>query len=131
MKKSLLFLCLTLAIGSIQLRAQDAKASLDAVSAALGAANLRSIEFSGRGFDGTFGQPYDANSPWPRFAVPAMTRPASRTGKHGSKASSRWNSPRRRSLTSLALGSRCANTTLKPFGVRWSRGQYHEAVSLG
>ena len=69
----LFLLCLTLAIGSIQLRAQDAKASLDAVSAALGAANLRSIEFSGRGFDGTFGQPYDANSPWRRFAVPAMT----------------------------------------------------------
>jgi glyoxylase-like metal-dependent hydrolase (beta-lactamase superfamily II) len=73
MKKSLLLLCLTLAAGSLQLHAQDAKASLEAVSAALGAANLRTIEFSGRGFDGTFGQPYDANSPWPRFAVPAMT----------------------------------------------------------
>lgn len=73
MKKSLLLLCLTLAAGSIQLRAQDAKAALEAVSAALGAANLRTIEFSGRGFDGVFGQPYDANSPWPRFAVPAMT----------------------------------------------------------
>ncbi|PYR71320.1 MAG: hypothetical protein DMF88_00140 [Acidobacteria bacterium] len=73
MKKYLLPLCLTVAIGSIQLRAQDAKASLDAVSAALGAANVRTIEFSGRGFDGTFGQPYDANAAWPRFAVPAMT----------------------------------------------------------
>ena len=73
MKKSLLLLCLAVAAGSIQLRAQDAKASLEAVSAALGAANLRTIEFSGRGFDGIFGQPYDANSPWPRFAVPALT----------------------------------------------------------
>jgi glyoxylase-like metal-dependent hydrolase (beta-lactamase superfamily II) len=73
MKKSLLLLCLTLVAGSIQLRAQSAKASLDAASAALGAGNLRSVEFSGRGFDGTFGQPYDANAPWPRFAVPAIT----------------------------------------------------------
>jgi len=72
MKKSLLLLCLTAVFGSIPLRAQDAKATLDAASAALGAGNLKSIEFSGRGFDGIFGQPYDANSPWPRFAVPAM-----------------------------------------------------------
>ena len=73
MKKYLLLVCLTAVFGSIQLRAQDAKATLDAASAALGAGNLRSIEFSGRGFDYIFGQPYDANSPWPRFAVPAMT----------------------------------------------------------
>jgi glyoxylase-like metal-dependent hydrolase (beta-lactamase superfamily II) len=73
MKKCLLLVCLAAVFGSIQLRAQDAKATLDAASAALGAGNLRSIEFSGRGFDYIFGQPYDANSPWPRFAVPAMT----------------------------------------------------------
>jgi glyoxylase-like metal-dependent hydrolase (beta-lactamase superfamily II) len=73
MKKCLLLLCLTLCCGSIQLRAQDGKASLEAISTALGAANLRSIEFSGRGFDYIFGQPYDTNSPWPRFAVPTMT----------------------------------------------------------
>src|ERR1051325_1009432 len=73
MKKYVPVLCLTLAIGTIQLRAQDAKASLDAVGAALGAAGVRTIEFSGRGFDGTFGQPYDANAPWPRFAVPSIT----------------------------------------------------------
>ena len=73
MKKCLLLVCLTVLGGSIQLRAQDGKASLEAASAALGAANLKSIEFSGRGFDYIFGQPYDASSPWPRFAVPAMT----------------------------------------------------------
>ena len=53
--------------------AQDAKSVLDAAAAALGAANLKSIEFSGRGSDYIFGQPYDGNSPWPRFSVPAMT----------------------------------------------------------
>src|SRR6185503_12450218 len=73
MKKSLLLLCLVLLGGSMHVRAQDAKASLEAISAALGAGNLRTVEFSGRGFDYIFGQPYDGNSPWPRFAVPAMT----------------------------------------------------------
>jgi hypothetical protein len=73
MKKPLLLLCLTLVAGSSQLRAQNAKATLDAATAALGAANLRSVEFSGRGFDGVFGQPYDADAPWPRFSVPALT----------------------------------------------------------
>ena len=57
MKKYLLLVCLTAVLGSIQLRAQDAKATLDAASAALGAGNLRSVEFSGRGFDYIFGQP--------------------------------------------------------------------------
>src|SRR5262245_62453562 len=73
MKKLLCLLLLVVSSGSIQLGAQDGKGALEAASAALGAANLRSIEFSGRGFDYIFGQPYDASSPWPRFAVPAMT----------------------------------------------------------
>ena len=73
MKKPLFQLLLVLFCGSIQLGAQDSKAALDAASAALGAPGLRSIEFSGRGFDYIFGQPYDASSPWPRFSVPAMT----------------------------------------------------------
>ena len=73
MKKAFLLLSLVLLAGSTHMRAQDARSSLEAVSAALGAGNLRTIEFSGRGFDYIFGQPYDATSPWPRFAVPAMT----------------------------------------------------------
>jgi len=54
-------------------RAQNARAALDAAAAALGATNLRSIEFSGRGFDFMFGQAYDGNSAWPRFSVPRYT----------------------------------------------------------
>jgi glyoxylase-like metal-dependent hydrolase (beta-lactamase superfamily II) len=73
MKKILMLVLSVIVIGQTAGRAQDAKSVLDAASAALGAATLRSIEFSGRGSDGIFGQPYDGNSPWPRFAVPAMT----------------------------------------------------------
>ena len=73
MKKPLLILFLAVICSAIDLRAQDARAVLDAASTALGAANLRSLEFSGRGTDGIFGQPYDGNSPWPRFSVPNLT----------------------------------------------------------
>jgi glyoxylase-like metal-dependent hydrolase (beta-lactamase superfamily II) len=48
----------------------DAKASLDRAAKALGAASLRSIQFSGTGSDYQFGQGYDGNSPWPRFGLP-------------------------------------------------------------
>jgi glyoxylase-like metal-dependent hydrolase (beta-lactamase superfamily II) len=73
MKKPLLILFLAVICSAIDLRAQDARAVLDAAAAALGAANLRSLVFSGRGTDGIFGQPYDGNSPWPRFSVPNLT----------------------------------------------------------
>lgn len=51
--------------------AQDAKATLEAAAAVLGATSLRTIEFSGWGSDYIFGQAYDGNSPWPRFYLPS------------------------------------------------------------
>ena len=53
--------------------AQDAKTTLDAAAAALGATNLKTIEFSGRGFDFMFGQAYEGDAPWPKFSVPSYT----------------------------------------------------------
>lgn len=50
--------------------AQDAKAAVDAAATALGAANLKTIEFAGRGHDYIFGQNYDGHSQWPRFFLP-------------------------------------------------------------
>jgi len=73
MKRSLLIAIAVAVLWPMVARAQNAKVALDAAAAALGAANLRSIEFSGRGFDFMFGQAYDGNSPWPRFSVPRYT----------------------------------------------------------
>src|SRR5262245_28508623 len=70
MRKSVLISLAVAALWPVLARAQNAKAALDAAASALGATNLRSIEFSGRGFDFMFGQAYDPNSPWPRFGVP-------------------------------------------------------------
>ena len=61
------------ALSAVTGQAQDAKSVLDAASKTLGAANLRSLQFSGWGFDYVFGQRYDDNSPWPRFNLPGFT----------------------------------------------------------
>src|SRR5882672_12158267 len=72
--KRTLVIALTLAgLWAVTARAQDAKTTLDAAAAALGATNLRSIEFSGRGSDYMFGQAFDGSSPWPRFNLPTYT----------------------------------------------------------
>jgi glyoxylase-like metal-dependent hydrolase (beta-lactamase superfamily II) len=70
MKRSVLITVAVAMLWPGALGAQNAKAALDSAAAALGATNLRSIEFSGRGFDFMFGQAYDPNSAWPRFGVP-------------------------------------------------------------
>jgi glyoxylase-like metal-dependent hydrolase (beta-lactamase superfamily II) len=58
---------------SVPGRAQDAKATVELVSAALGAAALNTIQYSGWGSDYIFGQAYDGNSPWPRFSLPSYS----------------------------------------------------------
>jgi glyoxylase-like metal-dependent hydrolase (beta-lactamase superfamily II) len=73
MKRSLLIALAIAVLWPMPARAQNARAALDAAATALGATNLRSIEFSGRGFDFMFGQAYDPNSAWPRFSVPRYT----------------------------------------------------------
>src|SRR5438874_211979 len=73
MKKTLIavLVAATLSVGSTY--AQDAKTTLDAAASALGATNLKTIEFSGRGFDFMFGQAYEGDAPWPKFSVPTYS----------------------------------------------------------
>jgi glyoxylase-like metal-dependent hydrolase (beta-lactamase superfamily II) len=46
---------------------QDAKTVIGAATSALGAGNLKTIEFSGSGFDYVVGQAASPSSPWPKF----------------------------------------------------------------
>jgi glyoxylase-like metal-dependent hydrolase (beta-lactamase superfamily II) len=55
--------------------AQDA--SLDAVAKAMGAAGVKSIQYSGTGMNFQVGQNYSPDLPWPRFVVKSYTRLAS------------------------------------------------------
>ena len=73
MKKLSLTACALAILATVSIRSQDASGPVAAAAAALGAGNLRSIQYSGWGSDYIFGQAYDGNSPWPRFNVPAIT----------------------------------------------------------
>jgi len=54
--------------------AQDAKAVLDSAAKAMGAADLKSIQYSGSGSNFSLGQSGNPNSAWPRFNVKNYTR---------------------------------------------------------
>src|SRR3954464_4517951 len=83
------------AIGAaLSIRAQDGRATLDTAAQAMGAANLTSIQFSGTGAQGAFGQAYAPGGPWPTFkvtnytasvnyAMPAMRVEVDRTNPDG------------------------------------------------
>jgi len=73
MKKTLIIVLAAAGLCAVAAWAQDAKTTLDAAAAALGATNLRTIEFSGRGNDFMFGQAYEGSNPWPRFYLPSYT----------------------------------------------------------
>jgi glyoxylase-like metal-dependent hydrolase (beta-lactamase superfamily II) len=72
MKRLFLTVCASL-FAVVAIRSQDASGPIAAAATTLGAGALRSIQYSGWGFDYIFGQPYDGTSPWPRFSVPSIT----------------------------------------------------------
>src|SRR5712671_4346768 len=65
----------------------DAKSAIANATQALGAGNLKTIEFSGSGFDYALGQNPNGNAPWPKFNDKTYTRvidfeaPASRMSR--------------------------------------------------
>jgi len=69
----LLAVALTVALGVAGRAQNNAKATIDAAAAALGTANLRTLVFSGWGYDYVFGQAYNGDAMWPRFNVPGFT----------------------------------------------------------
>jgi glyoxylase-like metal-dependent hydrolase (beta-lactamase superfamily II) len=54
--------------------AQDAAAVINAASQALGADRLKTVEYSGSGYDFAIGQAYNPSSPWPKFIDKTYTR---------------------------------------------------------
>lgn len=56
-------------LAAIPLRAQDAKAVIEASLAAIHSQGVDSLQVNGHGFDALFGQAYDGDSAWPRFAL--------------------------------------------------------------
>jgi glyoxylase-like metal-dependent hydrolase (beta-lactamase superfamily II) len=73
MKKTLLIALLLASFLPVRAQGQDAKAAVDAAAAALGAAALKTVQFSGWGYDYVFGQAYNGDGRWPRFNLPGYT----------------------------------------------------------
>src|SRR5512132_4168364 len=70
MKNTLLLMTLVAAsFVSVDLKAQDAAAVIEAAASAMGAAALQSIQYSGTGTNNSVGQAETPGGPWPRFTV--------------------------------------------------------------
>src|SRR5688572_11120429 len=75
------------ALLSLTALAQDARTVISNASKAMGADNLKTIEYSGSGADFALGQSANPNLPWPRFINKTYTRmidfeaPASRVNR--------------------------------------------------
>ena len=54
--------------------AQDAKAVVQAASTAMGAANLKTVQITGTGWNAAVGQSFSPEEDWPRFEVTRYTR---------------------------------------------------------
>src|ERR1700693_5344532 len=54
--------------------AQDARSVLENAARNMGATNLKSIEYSGAGWDSAVGQSYNLTADWPRVEVSSYTR---------------------------------------------------------
>src|SRR3981189_2416295 len=77
MKKTLAIAVAATALLSLtvagQNTAQDAKAVMDAATAAMGTSGLQSIQYSGTGSTNPTGQAYLSGGPWPRYTVTKYT----------------------------------------------------------
>jgi hypothetical protein len=56
------------------LRAQDARAVLQAAVKAMGSANVKTIQYSGTGWNAAVGQSFSPEEDWPRFEVTRYAR---------------------------------------------------------
>src|SRR6266581_3582313 len=65
---------IALVVAGDSLRAQDARGVLQAAVKAMGADNVRTIQYSGTGWNAGVGQSYSPQDDWPRFEVTRYTR---------------------------------------------------------
>ena len=74
MRHRLLAFCAVQALMAWTAAAQDAQSVLQAAATAMGATNLKSIQYSGTGWKGAVGQNFSPELDWPRFQMTSYTR---------------------------------------------------------
>lgn len=72
-KKSLAVVALAVGLSWV-VAAQDAKTVMSNASKAMGVDTLKTVQYSGSGFDFALGQAVNPNSPWPKFIDKTYTR---------------------------------------------------------
>ncbi len=73
-KLCLVAVLLALIVAGDSLRAQDARSVLQAAVKAMGADNVRTIQYSGTGWNAGVGQSFSPEADWPRFEVTRYAR---------------------------------------------------------
>jgi glyoxylase-like metal-dependent hydrolase (beta-lactamase superfamily II) len=74
MARKLSVLVVVLALVGGTASAQDARSALQAAATAMGATNLKTIQYSGTGWIAAVGQSFSLTDDWPRFEVPTYTK---------------------------------------------------------
>ena len=74
MRHRLLAFCAVQALMAWTAAAQDAQSVLQAAATAMGATNLKAIQYSGTGWKGAVGQNFSPELDWPRFQMTSYTR---------------------------------------------------------
>jgi glyoxylase-like metal-dependent hydrolase (beta-lactamase superfamily II) len=74
MSRKIAHLIASLALLSLLVYAQNAQTALDKAAQAMGATSLKSIQYSGSGYNFAVGQSVNPAAPWPRFNVTSYTR---------------------------------------------------------
>src|SRR3990167_2558811 len=74
MARRILALAALLALAAASGSAQDARAVLQASAAAMGANNVKTIQYTATGWNALVGQSYNLSEDWPRFEVTSYTR---------------------------------------------------------
>ena len=74
MVKKILFMLALVALTGLSGGAQDAKSLVSMASKAMGADQLKTIQFSASGMEYAFGQAYNPSSPWPGWKMKSETR---------------------------------------------------------
>src|SRR5213593_4001860 len=74
MRRPLILMAVLVLLFPLTGYAQDGRAAIEGVAKAMGAAGVKSIQYTGNGVNFQVGQNYSPDQPWPRFVVKSYTR---------------------------------------------------------
>jgi glyoxylase-like metal-dependent hydrolase (beta-lactamase superfamily II) len=94
--------------------AQDARTAVTNASKAIGVDSLRSVQYTGSGYDFAFGQAFSPMSPWPKFTVKSYTRSIDfeRSASQATRLRAQFENPPRGGGQQPLAGEQTQNQTI-------------------